>query len=83
MTFLVCLSLRPMRLIVSIRIFIFESEGLLPALCLEIQDLADLRPGYSSVNAGAFQLELSSTAGRHRWFGPSRGRVGQVKKRAS
>lgn len=59
---------------VSIRILTFEPEGLLPALNLEIQDLADLRPGYASVNTGAFQLELSSTAGRKQWFGPSRAR---------
>lgn len=80
MTFLVRLSLRPMRLIVSIRIFEFEPVSLLAALNLEIQGFADLKPGYSSVNACAFQLELSSTAGRNRWFGPFRGRVEQVKK---
>jgi hypothetical protein len=82
MTFIVRLSLRPIRLIVSIRIFAFEPEGLLPALNLEIQNLSDRRPEYSSVNAGAFQLELSSAVGRNRWFEPSQGRVEQVKKRA-
>jgi hypothetical protein len=59
MTFLVCLSLRPMRSIESIRIFTFEPEGLLPTLNLEIQDLADLRPGYSSVIDRRAHIELA------------------------